>query len=277
MGACHCSGASKKKQKEYLQKADLENTGSLIQEDDNLKGKAHFQKEWEDSHTVQMNVASVWSISKSIGLTDINKYYIVDHGNIGTGHYGVVRKARLKQEPHKVYAIKTIEKNKLNGDFNILKNEFEILRSVDHPNINQFYEIFQDNQYYHFVLEYCEGGDITTRIEKQGPMDEETTKKIIFETLQSISHLHSCGIIHRDIKPDNFLFKFKNQNSPIKLIDFGLSKRVPASGKLTSFLGTPYYVAPEVLEKKSYDYKCDSWSVGVMMYLMMSADRKSVV
>lgn len=268
MGACHCS--SSRKNHSTPSRAENYHTRSTAMEEDSLREKIYFQKQWEDNHSVRLEVNNVWQLSKNIGILDISKFYEIDRVAIGTGHYGVVRKARLKQEPSKIYAVKTIEKVKLKGNFNILRNEFEILRSVDHPYVNQFYEIFQDEKYYHFVLEYCEGGDVTTRIEKQGPMSERAAKNIIFQTLQAISHLHSCSIVHRDIKPDNFLFKSKKPDSPVKLIDFGLSKRLPESGKLTSFLGTPYYVAPEVLEKKPYDFKCDSWSIGIMMYLIMS-------
>lgn len=253
--------------KDYI---DSHRTNSL---DERLKSKKDFQVHWEDTHSTHQKTHMVWQLTKELGMQDINKFYLIEHqSKIGSGHYGVVRKCQLRgSELNKVYAVKTIEKTRLKGNFNVLRNEFELLRSCDHPNINQFYEIFQDERYFHFVIEYCEGGDVTSRVEKLGEMTEAETKSLIFQTLMAVSHLHSCGIIHRDIKPDNFLFKTKARDSPIKLIDFGLSKRVSSSGKLTSFLGTPYYVAPEVLEKRPYDFKVDVWSIGVMMYLLLTA------
>ncbi len=241
-----------------------------------LQTKKMFQLAWERQHSEAAldDVSSVWELSRNLGIHQIMRIYDFDRGkDIGSGHYGTVRRARLKIEPTKTYAVKTVDKAKLKGDINILRNELEMLRSADHPNIIQFFEIFQEEQRFHFVMEYCEGGDITTRLETAGPYEESKAREIIFQTLLSINHLHSLGIIHRDIKPDNFLFKSKTSgSSTIKLIDFGLSKRAPSHGKLKSVLGTPYYVAPEILERKGYDGKCDVWSAGVMMYLLLAAD-----
>ena len=238
----------------------------------NLQTKKEFQKSWEHNNAVvvQTDMNSIWNLA--IANQDVGKVYLLDKNQLGAGHYGVVRKAKLRTDPLKIYAIKSIEKRKLKGDSTLLKTELEMLRFSDHPNIIQFYEIYQDKTHYHFVMEYCEGGDITSRVEEDGPFEEEVTKKIIFQVLLGLNHLHSCGIIHRDIKPDNFLFKTKSKDSDIKLIDFGLSRRFNNGSKLTSVLGTPNYVAPEVLDKSGYTEKVDIWSTGVMMYLLLAAD-----
>lgn len=91
----------------------------------------------------------------------------------------------------------------------------------------------------------------------------------MFPILLSLNHLHDKGICHRDIKPDNFIFKEKHESSELKMIDFGLSKSFRNS-ILKSFVGTSYYIAPELLKNRAYDEKCDYWSLGVMMYLMLS-------
>jgi calcium-dependent protein kinase len=120
-------------------------------------------------------------------------------------------------------------------------------------------------------MEFCEGGDITSRLEAQSqPFNEQITKELIFQVLLAVNHLHNCGIIHRDIKPDNFLFKSFEPDYSIRLTDFGLSKKFVYGSKLNSILGTPMYVAPEIIEKTGYSEKCDIWSVGVTMYLLLS-------
>lgn len=236
-----------------------------------LLNKKKFQKSWEQSHlNLQTEISYMWGIS--IPMKEITQVYIFNKKDIGFGHYGSVRKAKLKIDSGKTYAVKSVEKKKLKSDMALLKNELEILRFSDHPNIVQFYEIYQDKLSYHFVMELCEGGDITSFLEKKGALDEPLAKKIIFQVLMTINHLHSCGIVHRDVKPDNYLFKNADPYSPIKLIDFGLSKKYQIGNKMTSVLGTPYYVAPEVIEKRGYTEKCDIWSAGVMLYLLLVAD-----
>jgi calcium-dependent protein kinase len=236
-----------------------------------LQTKKDFQKEWELKHTSLLtDVTYLWGLS--IAVQDITQVYVFNKKEVGSGHYGCVRKAKRKVDKGKTYAVKTVDKKKLKGDIALLKNELEMLRFSDHPNIIQFYEIYQDNISYHFVMELCEGGDITTRLEKDGPFKEDQARRIIFQVLLAINHLHTCGIVHRDIKPDNFLFKSSDADSTIKLIDFGLSRKYQIGSKMKSVLGTPYYVAPEILEKRGYTEKCDVWSAGVMLYLLLVAD-----
>lgn len=148
--------------------------------------------------------------------------------------------------------------------------EIEILKNIDHPNIIKFYETYQDGECYHIVMEYCSGGDLLDRLEKKVYTEDET-RAILRMVLSAIKHLHEKGIAHRDIKLENFLFADKSPDSEIKLIDFGLSKRFnpKTPAKLTSFVGTVFYIAPEVI-KGDYSELCDEWSIGVMMYTLLS-------
>jgi len=91
----------------------------------------------------------------------------------------------------------------------------------------------------------------------------------MYDILSALSHCHKAGIIHRDIKPENLLFETSDENSVLKIIDFGTSRKITEDIKCTELIGTPYYVAPEVLEG-AYDEKCDLWSCGVILYIMLS-------
>eukprot|EP00828_Plagiopyla_frontata_P032332 TRINITY_DN42159_c0_g1_i1.p5 TRINITY_DN42159_c0_g1~~TRINITY_DN42159_c0_g1_i1.p5 ORF type:complete len:120 (-),score=11.99 TRINITY_DN42159_c0_g1_i1:354-713(-) len=91
--------------------------------------------------------------------------------------------------------------------------------------------------------------------------------------MSAVSYCHSKNIIHRDLKPNNILFLDKEEHSQIKLIDFGTSKLVKTNEKLFEFIGTPYFIAPEILKQKKgqgYSSKCDIWSCGVMLYILLS-------
>ena len=192
---------------------------------------------------------------------------------LGRGHFGTVRSAyrRFEKAPHKLFAIKSISKKNLSiNHLNDLIKEVDIISSLDHPNIIKFYETYNDNYYFHIVMELCRGKDLLSRINK-GINDEKIIATIIMKILHSISYCHSKGISHRDLKPDNIIFESPDIDSDIKLIDFGLSKKFKSSEKLHSILGTPYYVAPEILTK-NYNEKCDIWSVGIITYLLIVGD-----
>jgi calcium-dependent protein kinase len=104
-----------------------------------------------------------------------------------------------------------------------------------------------------------------------GFIEEKKVTKIIFKVLLAIVHCHNRGVTHRDLKPENILFDSEQKDAEIKLIDFGLSRKYDKEQKMHSILGTPYYVAPEVL-KGEYDEKCDIWSIGAMTYLMLCGE-----
>ena len=192
---------------------------------------------------------------------------------LGGGHFGTVRSAfrRFEKAPHKLFAIKSISKKNLSiNNLNDLIKEVDIISSLDHPNIIKFFETYNDNYYFHIVMELCRGKDLLSRI-NEGINDEKIIANIIMKILYAISYCHSKGISHRDLKPENIIFETPEIDSDIKLIDFGLSKKFKLSEKLHSLLGTPYYVAPEVLTK-NYNEKCDLWSVGIITYLLIVGD-----
>lgn len=147
--------------------------------------------------------------------------------------------------------------------------EFQLLRNLDHPHILRIYDLYKDQRYIYMITELCEGGDIFSMIQKADNFNEKIASRIMKQVMNAVLYCHSNGIVHRDIKSDNILFLENNIDSPIKLIDFGISLKFEKNTKLKDKTGTVLYIAPEVLQG-SYDEKCDIWSCGVLMYMMLS-------
>ena len=203
---------------------------------------------------------------------DIRKIYKFKEKPLGGGNFGTVRKAYRKADDknnREYYAIKSIpKKNLTEKDFTNLIKEVSIISGLSHPNIIKFYETYHDEHFFHLVMELCEGKDSYVQIVKEEKCNEKKVVNLIAKVLLAIAHCHSRGITHRDLKPENILFENNSPDAEIKIIDFGLSRKYSKDVKLHSVLGTPYYVAPEVL-KGSYDQKCDIWSIGAMTYLLL--------
>lgn len=204
-------------------------------------------------------------------LGDVNLKYEVEEEEIGHGHYGVVRLCKHRETGEK-FAVKTIQKAKVHR-LELLRREIEILRTVDHPTIIKLVDVYEDAAHLHLVTELCMGGELFDRIiemteSEAGHFSERDAARIIHKILSAIEYIHNeHNICHRDLKPENFLFKYKDSLEDLKIIDFGLS-RFEDTSHMTTRVGTPYYIAPEVLEKK-YDSSCDLWSIGVITFILL--------
>ena len=193
---------------------------------------------------------------------------------LGSGTFGKVYEIENK-ETKKKYACKHITKKKI-CDMNKFNNEINIMREINHPNIIKLYEIYEDQRHIDLVMEECLGGElfdrIMERIQEKKIYNEKEASIIFKQIMKGVEYCHSKGIVHRDLKPENILFLTKEENSPIKIIDFGLSKIFgeKINNKfLSTKVGTAYYVSPEILEGK-YNEKCDIWSCGVILYIILS-------
>ena len=161
-------------------------------------------------------------------------------------------------------------KNKSNEEKEIL-NEIEILKKLDHPKILKIIDFYSKVKKYYIITEYCPEGELFNEIIKVGRFDEGQTAFIINQILKAICYCHRNQIIHRDIKPENIMITKREKNGclQVKLIDFGTAKIFEKGQSENRYVGSSYYMAPEVLKRK-YDEKCDLWSIGVILYILLT-------
>ena len=198
-------------------------------------------------------------------FSEFNKEY--KHGiSIGEGGFGKVTSI-IHKKTGQLRAMKLIKKSTEFG-----YDEVENLMLLNHPNIMKLYEYFYDTkENIYIVMEYIRGEELFNKINEVHRFSEEKAAIIIKSILQGIAYCHSLGIIHRDLKPENILVpqgKVNIDYTLLKIIDFGASVLKKGEKKFTFRFGTAYYIAPEVL-KQSYDEKCDVWSIGIILYVLL--------
>ena len=219
------------------------------------------------------------NISSKIKITNIitnntsraeDNYKVV--AKVGKGSFGSVYKV-VDIKTGIIRAMKVIKKDNVHyqDDEKCFLKEIEILSKLEHPNIIKIIEYFVDDINYYVIMEYLNGGELYEAIIKLKHFNENKAANVMKQVLHALNYLHSYGIIHRDIKPENILVDSHSHkdNMNIKLIDFGTCNYMVDENKhLTLKVGSPYYIAPEVLKKK-YNKKCDMWSAGVICYIML--------
>ncbi|KAH0476232.1 MAG: hypothetical protein KVP17_003904 [Porospora cf. gigantea B] len=185
---------------------------------------------------------------------------------IGKGTFGAVH-AAVDRNSQTTRAVKKVSKRRPE-DMSQFREEIRLYKNLDHPNICRLVELFEDYVNLYIVMEHCTGGELFHLL-KEVKLDEAEAARLLRQILSAVCYLHAQGIVHRDLKPENFLFEGEGRDSYLKLIDFGLATRFDPKSKLTKKVGTMCFVAPQVLEG-SYTEKCDIWSVGVIMHIMLS-------
>ena len=202
-------------------------------------------------------------------------YYGVHDGPIlGSGISGLVRLVTHRATGVK-YAVKCLDLGLVETAEGLrqLFEEIFIMCQLDHPNIVRLEEVYESQSEIYLVQELCLGGELFDRLDEQPDYHytEQQCARLIKQMLSAVRYIHSKGIVHRDLKLENFLFSTTSPDSEIKMIDFGLSKHFTHGQQHNEAVGTPYTVAPEVLRGK-YDEKCDVWAIGVITYLLLSGD-----
>jgi calcium-dependent protein kinase len=193
---------------------------------------------------------------------------------LGSGISGLVRLVTHKATGVK-YAVKVLDLGLVDTEDGLarLREEIFIMCQLDHPNIVRLEEVYESHSEIYLVQELCVGGELFDRLEEQPDYryTEAECARLVKQMLCACRYLHSKGIIHRDLKLENFLFSSTDKDAELKMIDFGLSKHFRYGEVQHEAVGTPYAVAPEVI-RGSYDERCDIWAIGVIAFLLLSGD-----
>jgi len=189
---------------------------------------------------------------------------------LGRGQYSIVRRGIFKATNTPV-AVKIIDKSrfiKKPQSAKFLKREVEILTGVGHPNIIKLFAICDTPTTLYMFMEFIEGGDLLGYVESKGRLNEDEAKFFFHQLLVGVRYLHGLGIVHRDLKPENVLLAEEDNVKRLKIADFGFARIIEKNAVINSVVGTPSYIAPEILKKsrKGYKESADMWSIGVMLY-----------
>ena len=211
-------------------------------------------------------------LKEAFGYLNFFDYYeMLD--DLGEGIFGSVKLGVEKKTKERV-AIKIIKKKKAKqSDIELVRTEIDVMKLCHHPNVVHLLDHFENAEYIFIVMEYIRGGRLTDYMkEKKFNFTEKRAAELIYEIAVGVKYLHKYGIIHRDLKPDNIMLTEANDKGHIKIMDFGLSKILGKKEKTSDGFGTLTFVSPEVLIRKPYNKEIDIWSIGVILYLMLSGD-----
>ncbi|XP_007902284.2 serine/threonine-protein kinase DCLK3 [Callorhinchus milii] len=203
---------------------------------------------------------------QTIPQREIESYYEIG-STIGDGNFALVKECRLRNT-EEWYAVKIIDKAKIKGKEDMIKNEIAIVKSISHPNIVRFIEEFESDTEIYIIMEYVHGGDLFDAITENVKFTEQCAAFMITNLCKALAYIHSKNIVHRDMKPENLLVQCDaDGNTALKLADFGLAVKV--TEPIFTVCGTPTYVAPEILSETGYGLEVDMWATGVILYILL--------
>ncbi|EGG03511.1 uncharacterized protein MELLADRAFT_22468, partial [Melampsora larici-populina 98AG31] len=188
---------------------------------------------------------------------------------IGSGGFSLVHEAIYKPDQSS-WAIKIMRRfTREESNFSIIMNEVDLLDEVDHPNIIKFLGFYTTDEEIHLVLELAPKGDLAHRLLKR-VLSERRAKLYVLQVAEALEYLHENQIIHRDVKALNVLVM---NNDQVKLTDFGSATMVDSSGFTRGDVGTPYSRAPEIILNQDYSKNVDWWSLGVLLYELVTGEQ----
>eukprot|EP00471_Norrisiella_sphaerica_P006016 CAMPEP_0184489284 /NCGR_PEP_ID=MMETSP0113_2-20130426/14974_1 /TAXON_ID=91329 /ORGANISM="Norrisiella sphaerica, Strain BC52" /LENGTH=1466 /DNA_ID=CAMNT_0026872607 /DNA_START=326 /DNA_END=4726 /DNA_ORIENTATION=- len=202
-------------------------------------------------------------------LSQVKQKYTINK-KLGEGAFGKVLAVQHKKNGND-YACKFIKRKKLSESAEAyLDSEIEIMFEVPHPGICRLYEVIRTKQAVCLIMEVLRGGDVLQKIVEKDVLDEKEAARVVRSVSSTLGFLHSLGILHRDLKPDNLMYRTSEPDSDVVIVDFGVAKHLASSEKFaSSACGTPLYLAPEVIVGPQYTHMCDMWSLGVILYVML--------
>jgi len=187
---------------------------------------------------------------------------------IGKGSFGKVMQVK-KKDSGQIFAMKVLRKEAIIARKQVAHTRAEksILQKIQHPFIVRLHYAFQTKDKLYMILDYINGGELFYHLKKEGRFSEPRVKFYAAEITCAMAHLHSLGIVYRDLKPENILL---DNTGNICITDFGLSKEVKPTEGTHTFCGTPEYLAPEVLKGQGHGTAVDWWSLGTLIYEMLT-------
>ena len=212
-------------------------------------------------------------IKESIKSYDFEEHYDLME-TLGHGHFGKVSKCRNKTNGQ-IFAVKIINKLEIKVvDLELIQQEKNFLKLIKHKNILSLKDYFEDRKNIYIITECCNGGDLLSFIDNSNkekiPITEKIAAKITKKIAEGIRYLNFFGIIHRDIKPENIMFVKKNAIKTLKIIDLGVSQTLTYGETTNEPIGTNGYICPEIYLHHNYSFKIDIWSLGIILYLMIT-------
>jgi len=192
---------------------------------------------------------------------------------LGRGAFSIVVEA-VQKSTNRLVAIKIVDKK--NTSPKQMYDELSVMSNLHHENIVEYIEMFNRNNGYHVIMERINGGELFDRIIQYETYNEVEAARVMNQALSALKHMHDLEYVHRDLKPENLLLSSKERDATIKLADFGFATKFKEGG-LRSVVGTPPYMAPELVRLRggnrdfpSYDKKVDCWSIGIILYILLS-------
>jgi len=275
---------TKTNQSKLLQDIFYEKTLSKNNISHSQNSKKVFKRKNKKSTTLMENskvIKQLFDIQLSIPVSQ-NLLIMEQKGNpsdkyvkgekIGSGSFGTVYEAKNLIFNNTV-AMKVITKSD-GMDSEYIKNELDILKKLSHPNIVRIYEFYESENDYYLINEFCNGGELYNYINKT-KLNEQQLSIIFYQVFSGLCYLHENDVLHRDMKPENILISKKEidlltneEYFWIQIIDFDCAKIFEQNKKDNIIVGSIYYLAPEVLNRE-YNEKCDTWSVGVILYMFL--------